>query len=211
MKIHWSKTRYWLQGPSWATSTVPQSANPLGSCIPKGTQHESPFPLGPSSFPCSHTCCGSSTAQAEAPCRLLPISHPELSFGAITPFTDWVVPHHQGQQNPHLPVIHSKADPNTLSWLPLAAQRKGKKVQNQLDRLERRSRCSSGPALLPTLPLLKPVCGRVWHLQERARPCYGSGKTTRGKRERKTEQERGLSTYISYLFPLSFERLWLPQ
>lgn len=62
----------------------------------------------------------------------------------------------------------SKADTDTLSRLPLAAQRKGKRVQN---RLERRGRCSSGPALLPPL---KPVCGRVGHLQERILSCYGN-------------------------------------
>lgn len=83
MKIHWSKTRYWLQGASWATSAVPQSSNSFGSCIPKGTAQVS-LSLGPSSFLCSHTCWGPSTAQAEAPC--LPSSascspHPTLGSG----------------------------------------------------------------------------------------------------------------------------------
>lgn len=109
MKIRWSKVRCWLQGPTPATSAPPHSANPswVAGCMPKGT-----LSLCSSSFPRAHTCRGPSAARAEVCClpssanKLLTMPQPGLLFGAIWTFMDWVVPPHQGQQYPYLPVIH---------------------------------------------------------------------------------------------------------
>lgn len=173
-------------------------------------QQDSPFPLGPSSssFLCSHTCWGPSTAQAElclptSASRLLPTSHPGLTLYRLSGSSS---PRPAESLSPsHTPARQTQTISLGFPWLP-RGKRRGYKSSLTGWR---------GEAGVAEVQLCCPTKAHQWQ----GRACPGenfillwkqsSGRTTRGKREGKKSRKGGsaftsLSSCPSYLKGFGF-------